>query len=238
MTGASRPRAARGARSGRSPRRPAPRIARSGRSKPAISTMVSMRASASRGELAWTVDSEPSWPVFIAWSMSSASAPRTSPTMIRSGRMRSALRTRSRIATSPSPSMFFGRDSSRRTWRWSSCSSAASSIVTMRSCRGSPADSAFSSVVLPVPVPPEMRMFSSRLDAAAQEVDRLRLSACRCARARRRSRRFCAELADRQQRPVSESGGMTALTRRRRAGGRRPSATTRRCGGRPARRSC
>ena len=31
---------------------------------------------ASRGELAWTVVSEPSWPVFIACSMSSASAPR------------------------------------------------------------------------------------------------------------------------------------------------------------------
>ena len=29
--------------------------------------------------------SDPSWPVFIAWSMSSDSAPRTSPTMIRSG---------------------------------------------------------------------------------------------------------------------------------------------------------
>ena len=33
----------------------------------------------------------PSWPVFIACSMSSASSPRTSPTMMRSGRMRSAL---------------------------------------------------------------------------------------------------------------------------------------------------
>ena len=44
--------------------------------------------SASRGELAWTVEIEPSWPVFMACSMSSASAPRTSPTMMRSGRMR------------------------------------------------------------------------------------------------------------------------------------------------------
>ena len=40
---------------------------------------------------------EPSWPVFMAWSMSSASPPRHSPTMMRSGRMRRALRTRSRI---------------------------------------------------------------------------------------------------------------------------------------------
>ena len=47
-----------------------------------------------------------------------------------------ALRTRSRIVTSPSPSMFVGRDSSRSTWRWLSRSSAASSIVTMRSLSG------------------------------------------------------------------------------------------------------
>ena len=73
------------------------RIARSGRSMPAISTIVSMRASASRGELAWIVESDPSWPVFIACSMSRLSAPRTSPTMMRSGRMRSELRTRSRM---------------------------------------------------------------------------------------------------------------------------------------------
>ena len=48
-------------------------MARLGRSKPAISTIVSMRASASRGALACTVESEPSWPVFMAWSMSRAS---------------------------------------------------------------------------------------------------------------------------------------------------------------------
>src|SRR5438270_2266253 len=60
-------------------------------------TSVSSLDSASRGEFAWIVVSEPSWPVFIAWSMSSVSAPRTSPTMIRSGRMRNALRTSSRI---------------------------------------------------------------------------------------------------------------------------------------------
>ena len=85
------------------------RMARVGRSMPAISTIVSRRARASRGVLAWTVEIEPSWPVFMAWSMSSASPPRTSPTMIRSGRMRRALRTRSRMVTSPLPSMFGGR---------------------------------------------------------------------------------------------------------------------------------
>ncbi len=64
--------------------------------------------SASRGELAWTVVIEPSWPVFMACSMSSASSPRHSPTMIRSGRMRSALLTRSRCRISPLPSMLGG----------------------------------------------------------------------------------------------------------------------------------
>ena len=47
--------------------------------------MFSSRVSASRGVLAWIVVIEPSWPVFIACSMSSASAPRTSPMMMRSG---------------------------------------------------------------------------------------------------------------------------------------------------------
>ena len=42
------------------------RIARTGRSNPAISTIVSMRESASRWLLAWIVVKEPSWPVFIA----------------------------------------------------------------------------------------------------------------------------------------------------------------------------
>ena len=76
---------------------------------PAISTSVSRRAIASRGELACTVESEPSWPVFIACSMSRLSPPRTSPTTMRSGRMRSELRTRSRMVISPLPSMFGGR---------------------------------------------------------------------------------------------------------------------------------
>ena len=67
------------------------------RRSPAIIASVARRSSASRGELPWMVVSEPSWPVFIASSMSSASAPRTSPTMMRVGRMRSALRTRSRM---------------------------------------------------------------------------------------------------------------------------------------------
>ncbi len=64
-----------------------------GKLMPVIETMFSMRLRASLGVFACTVVSEPSWPVFMAWSMSTASSERTSPTMIRSGRIRRALTT-------------------------------------------------------------------------------------------------------------------------------------------------
>ena len=48
---------------------------------------------ASAGVLACIVVNEPSWPVFIAWSISTASSPRTSPMMMRSGLIRRALMT-------------------------------------------------------------------------------------------------------------------------------------------------
>ena len=73
--------------------------------KPPMVIIDSMRDSASRGQLACSVPIEPSWPVFIACSRSKASGPRTSPTMIRSGRMRRQFLTRSRMVISPSPSM-------------------------------------------------------------------------------------------------------------------------------------
>ena len=115
---------------------------------------------ASSQELECSVTSEPSWPVLSACSMSTVSAPRTSPTMIRSGRMRSELRTRSRIVTSPLPSTLAGRASSVTTWGCCRRSSALSSTVMMRSPSGTAAESALSIVVLPAPVPPEMTMFS------------------------------------------------------------------------------
>ena len=68
-----------------------------------MSTMVSGRDSESRGLLAWTVVIEPSWPVFMACSMSRA-APSDLTTM-RSGLMRRAFLTRSRMAMRPRPSM-------------------------------------------------------------------------------------------------------------------------------------
>ena len=109
---------------------------------------------ASPGDEAWRVDNEPSWPVVIAVSMSSASPPRTSPTTIRSGRIRRALRTSARIGIAPTPSSEGGRLSSRTTCGSGIRSSAASSIVTTRSPAGTKAASAASVVVLPLPVPP------------------------------------------------------------------------------------
>src|SRR3972149_2405404 len=83
--------------------------------------------------------------------MSSVSPPRPPPTPIRSGRIRSALRTRSRIVTSPSPSMLGGRYSRETTWGCWSLSSAESSIVRMRSSSGRNAESTLSVVVFFVP---------------------------------------------------------------------------------------
>ena len=62
------------------------------------------------------------------------------------------------MVTSPLPSTFAGLDSSRTTCRWRSRSSAASSIVTIRSPSGIAPDSAFSVVVLPDPAPPLTRI--------------------------------------------------------------------------------
>ena len=64
------------------------------------------------------------------------------------------------MVTSPLPSVFGGRLSSRTTWACWIWSSTASSMVTMRSLAGRNEDSTFRSVVLPVPVPPETMMFS------------------------------------------------------------------------------
>ena len=127
----------------------------------------SRREIASRGLLAWMVAIEPSWPVFIACSMSKASSPRHSPRMMRSGRMRSAFLTSSRWRISPLPSTLGGRVSMRATCGCCSCNSAASSMVISRSLSEMKADSAFSIVVLPEPVPPEMIMVMRAFTAAA-----------------------------------------------------------------------
>ncbi|MNY10105.1 hypothetical protein D3C86_1430620 [compost metagenome] len=130
----------------------------------------SIRLMASRGELACSVPMEPSWPVFIACNRSKASGPRTSPTMMRSGRIRRQFLTRSRMVIWPWPSRFGGRVSRRTTCGCCSCSSAASSQVMTRSVGSMKAVRVLSRVVLPEPVPPEM----TRLHRAAPMTPRTR----------------------------------------------------------------
>ena len=72
----------------------------------------------------------PGWPVFQALSMSSASAPRTSPTMMRSGRRRSVERTRSAMVTHARRAC-----AARPCRRAAHCSSRVSSIRITRSSR-------------------------------------------------------------------------------------------------------
>ena len=95
-----------------------------------------------------------------------------------------------------------------------SCSSAASSIVTIRSPSGTAAESAFSSVVLPVPVPPEIEDVQLGLDAAAEEVGRRLPESVpmldELVEIEPLLRRTCRIVSSG---PESESGGMIALTR-------------------------
>src|SRR6202162_233752 len=144
------------------------RTASKGMSIEAIITIVSRRDSASLAELEWMVDMLPSWPVFMACSMSRASAPRPSPTRIRSGRIRRLLRKSCRIVSSPLPSTLGGLCSSAITCGWSICSSAASSIVITRWLCGMNRAITLRVVVLPDPVPPETRMFIRPKTAASR----------------------------------------------------------------------
>ena len=189
------------------------RIAACGSPTPAISASVSIRRSASAGEFACTVVSEPSCPVLSACSMSSASAPRTSPTTIRSGRIRSAFTTSCRIVTSPRPSTFAGRDSSRTTCRWRSRSSAASSIVTIRSSPGIAPDSAFERRRL-------ARARSRRSPAPTRAPPRTapaarpaRPAACRARTSSRSEKPSRRKRRTVRHGPSSASGGITTFTR-------------------------
>ena len=104
----------------------------------------------------------------MAWSISSASGPRHSPTIILSGRIRSVLTTKSRILTRPLPSILAGRASKQTRFSCDSFSSAESSTVIIRSSSGMNCDSTFSNVVLPEPVPPETSMFILFTTAASK----------------------------------------------------------------------
>ena len=138
----------------------------SGRFRLLIATMDSRRVNASRAVLACTVVIDPSWPVFMAWSMSNASSPRHSPMMMRSGRIRRQLISSCLCRIAPWPSTLGGRVSRRTMFSCASCNSAASSIVMTRSFCGMYCERIFRKVVLPAPVPPEIRMLSRARTAA------------------------------------------------------------------------
>ena len=104
--------------------------------------------------------------------MSSVSAPRTSPTTMRSGRMRSDSRTRSRNVTAPSPSRFGWRHCIATTSGRSTRSSKTSSQVTMRSRAGTAASRQLSSVVLPAPTAPATTIESPAVTAGVEEARR------------------------------------------------------------------
>ncbi len=122
---------------------------------PASAPSASNRATTSPALLACSVPHPPSWPVLRAASSSRTSAPRASPRTSRSGRIRSAWRTRVVRVTSPAPSTLGGRASSRTTCGWSTRSSRTSSTTITRSAADASPSSAPSSVVLPTPVPPD-----------------------------------------------------------------------------------
>ena len=155
---------------------------------------------------------EPSWPVFIACNMSRVSPPRHSPMMMRSGRIRNALRTRSVAVMAPVPSILDGRVSSRTTcscWSWSS---AASSMVTTRWSFCMKLLNVFSKVVLPEPVPPLIMMLSLALIHPSKSitisgVNALKFSNPSSLTGFEPNRRIETHA------PSSASGGMIALTR-------------------------
>src|SRR5579885_917511 len=136
----------------------------------------------------------------------------TSPTTMRSGRIRRLLISSSRWRTAPCPSKLGGRVSRRATCGCFNCSSAASSIVTMRSLGEMKYDSALSSVVLPAPVPPAIMMIDPATTAASSSSIIPGVMARRCTRSAGNSLSVLKRRIDTTG-PSTASGGMIALTR-------------------------
>ena len=126
---------------------------------PASSGSVHVFTSASRALLACSVHM-PGSPALSASSRSRHSSDRTSPTMIRLGRIRSASLTRSRSRISPVPSSPDCRVCIGTQSGCANRSSKTSSADTTRSPPGMAAAKQLRSVVLPVWVPPATRMLS------------------------------------------------------------------------------
>ena len=132
-------------------------MATSGQVGAACSTSDSRRRSASRGPLAWHVENDPSWPVFMACTSPSTSGPLISPTISRSGRSRSAVRTSASSVTAVGRSAVAGRASRRTVWRPATGSSAVSSRISTLSSSGTSVVREASSEVLPDEVAPHTR---------------------------------------------------------------------------------
>ncbi len=116
------------------------------------------------------------------------------------------------MVISPMPSRFGGRASSLTTCVWLSCSSAASSIVTIRSSSGMNDDSTLRVVVLPEPVPPDTKMLSR---ASTQARRNSNISGVAVPNAIRSSTviGLAGNFRTVMTGPTSDSGSMTALTR-------------------------
>jgi len=111
----------------------------------------------------------PGRPLLSASSRSSASADRTSPTMMRSGRMRSASTTSRRSRTSPVPSSEGCRVCIATQSGEGNRSSKTSSHDTTRSRAGTAPTRQPSIVVLPACVPPATRMLRPETTAASRK---------------------------------------------------------------------
>ena len=148
----------------------------------------------------------------IACSMSSTSEPRTSPTMIRSGRIRSELLQQVALGD-----LAFALEVGRSGFQAHHVgllqrSSAESSIVTIRSSSGTKLVRQLSIVVLPEPVPPQTRRLSRARTTA------WRNSAISVVSVPLRSRSSMVSGWRPKRRmdktgPSTASGGMIALTR-------------------------
>ena len=121
----------------------------------ASATRLSSRIRALLASFACTLAAPPGWPVFQAFNMLRASAPRTSPTTIRVGLSRMQARRQSSIDTRPTAR-------SATEFLTLHCNSGVSSMISTRSSgfmRVSSCNTALMNVVLPDPVEPATRIF-------------------------------------------------------------------------------
>ena len=166
--------------------------------------------------LAWTVPMQPSCPVFIAVKSERASAPRTSPTISRSGRMRSVFFSNASMSSPESPALPGLTVSS---WTWCSCSrwiSVTSSMVISRSRDGMKRPSMFNVVVFPEPVPPETRMLQGAAPIPSTNIQSSAASRGVSVPKRMRSTKVsgsCVCLRIVSVGPPGDAGGSVALTR-------------------------